>query len=109
MRLKEPDWMEASRRCKDSSCNSCTSNSSHLGYKHVKNTGNSQVLTPGSWKRLLPKVLELARVTGDDNLMTNAQSCAGTCEVRPDKVHTVHVSEPFGHGKHRGLLMEDVA
>ena len=58
--------MEASWRCKDSNCNSCTSNSSHLGYKHVKNTGNSQVLTPGSWKRLLPKVLELARVTGDD-------------------------------------------
>lgn len=67
------------------------------------------MLTPGSWKRLLPKVLELARVTGDDNLMTNAQSCAGTCEVRPDKVHTVHVSEPFGYGKHRGLLMEDEA
>ena len=72
--------MEASRRCKDTSCNSCTSNSSYLGYKHAKNTGNSQVLTPGSWKRLLPKVLELARVTGDDNPMTNAQSCAGTCE-----------------------------
>ena len=67
------------------------------------------MLTPGSWKRLLPKVLELARVTGDDNLMTNAQSCAGTCEVRPDKVHTVRVSEPFGHGKHRGLLMEVAA
>ena len=35
--------------------NSCTSNSSHFGYEHLKNTGNSQVLTPGSWKRLRPR------------------------------------------------------